>query len=246
MRILASLISIAFATTTFAQAPAGFVPPKEVAPGIFEIGSIRLDKHASTVSFPAKVNMVDGLIEYILVTTKGATHESVLVTEVSPQNVHMAMLLLGAKGMAVAKDAPPPERIDAEFLAKAPKLEGDRIFINCKWKDAEGKEHVTPLERWIVRRQEVARQKPAEITAEDGPWMYTGSFIHEGRFNAEVQGVFGAIVTFPGALINNPRTGANNDHMWFVKQTVIPPAGTPVEFIIKLEAPKATETKPAK
>ena len=101
MRILASIFSIALAVTAFAQAPAGFQPPKEVAPGVFELGTIRLDKNASTVSFPAKVNMVDGLIEYILVTSKGATHESVLVTEVSPQNVHMAMLLLGAKGMAI-------------------------------------------------------------------------------------------------------------------------------------------------
>lgn len=234
MRIFALLISAVFSATALAQTP-GFQAPKEVSPGVFEIGAIRLDKNASTVTFPAKVNMVDGLLEYLLVTTKGPTHESVLATDVSPQNVHMAMLLLGAKGMSIAKGAPPPDRIDAEYLAKAPKLVGDRIFLSCKWKDADGKEQSAPIERWIVRREAVGKKKPLDVPAEDGPWLYTGSFMHEGRFNAEQQGVFGALVTFPGAIINNPRKGANDDHMWFAKTLAIPPIGTPVEFTIKLE-----------
>ncbi len=234
MRFATAIISFAFATCGFAQSP-GFQAPKEIAPGIFEIGAIRLDKNASTVTFPTKVNMSDGLVEYTIVTTKGPTHESVLATDVSPQNVHMAMLLLGAKGMTIGKDALLPERIDAEYLAKAPKLDGDRIFITCKWKDASGKEQTSPLERWIVRREALNRRKPREIVAEDGPWLYTGSFMHEGRFNAELQGVFGSVVTFPGALINNPRKGANDDAMWFVKTSAIPPVGTPVELTIKLE-----------
>lgn len=237
MRTLVSLIFAVLSAAAIAQTPA-FQAPKEVSPGVFEIGAIRLDKNTSTVTFPAKVNMVDGLLEYILVTSKGPVHESVLATDVSPQNVHMAMLLLGAKGMAIGKGAPPPDRIDAEYLATAPKLEGDRIFLTCKWKDADGKEQSAPLERWIIRRDAVGRKKPIDVQAEDGPWLYTGSFIHEGRFNAESQGVFGAVVTFPGALINNPRKGANDDHMWFVKPSVVPPVGTPIEFTIKLEPAK--------
>lgn len=237
MRTISAFIFLALAACGFAQSP-GFQAPKEVAPGIFEIGAIRLDKNASTVTFPTKVNMSDGLVEYILVTNKGPTHESVLATDVSPQNVHMAMLLLGAKGMAIGKDAPLPERIDAEYLAKAPKLDGDRIFITCKWKDASGAEQSSPLERWIVRRESVTRRRVTDVAAEDGPWLYTGSFMHEGRFNAEIQGVFGSVVTFPGALINNPRKGANDDAMWFVKNSAIPPVGTPVEVTIKLEPAK--------
>ncbi len=245
MRII-TFVFLALAAAVFTQAPAsesGFQAPKETAPGIFEIGTIRLDKNTGTATFPAKVNMVDGLVEYILVTTKGPTHESILATDVSPKNLHMAMLLLGAKGMAIAKGAPPPERIDAEFLAKAPKLEGDRIFITCKWKDADGTEKTAPIERWLIRREQVARKTPREVPAEDGPWLYTGSFMHEGQFNAETQGVFGSVVTFPGALINNPRKGANDDHMWFVKTIAMPPLGTDVEVSIRIEPPKNPETK---
>lgn len=249
MRNFATFIFAGIAASTFAQGPVaapGFQAPKEVAPGVFEIGAIRLDRNTSTVTFPTKVNMTDGLIEYTIVTSKGPTHESLLVSDVSPQNVHMAMLLLGAKGMSIGKNAPPPERIDAEYLAKAPKLEGDQIFITCKWKEPDGKEKSLPLERWLIRRAEVARKKPKEIPAEDGPWLYTGSFLHEGRFNADVQGVFGAVVTSPGALINNPRQGANDDHMWFAKTDAMPEPGTPVEVSIKLEPAKNKETQPKK
>jgi hypothetical protein len=80
------------------------------------------------------------------------------------------------------------------------------------------------------------------VAAEDGPWLYTGSFFYENRFIAQVEGAFAAMVTYPGALINNPRSGSNDDHIWFVKKSAVPPAGTPVEFSITLEPAE----KPAK
>lgn len=231
-RLSAVLLS---ATTLLAQAPAEFKPPKEIAPGIFEVGAVRLDKNAGTVTFLAKVNMDDGLLEYLLVSPQGPMHESVLVTDASPQEVHMAMLLLGAKGMTQPQNGQLPARIDAEFLARAPKLTGDRIFLTVKWKDKDGKEQTAPAERWIIRKIFTPKKPTKIVTAEDGPWLYTGSFFHENRFIAQVEGTFASLVTFPSALINNPRTGSNDDHLWFVKTEAVPPVGTPVEFTIKLE-----------
>ena len=238
-----SRIAIALLTATplLAQAPSEFSAPKEIAPGIFKVGTVQLDKNTSTVTFPAKVQMNDGLLEYLMVTPQGPVHETLLTSEAAPQDVHMAMLLLGAKGM-VQKGGGKPERIDAEFLAKAPKLIGDRISLRVKWTDKSGKEQAVPVERWIVRKI-FKPKKPVEIVAaEDGPWLYTGSYFYENRFIAQVDGTFGSLVTFPGALINNPRSGANDDHIWFVKPDVVPPAGTPVEFSIRLEP----SDKPAK
>jgi hypothetical protein len=234
-------IAVIATSTLLAQAPTDFKAPKEVAPGVFEIGAIRLDKNAGTVVFPAKVNMDDGLVEYLMVTKEGPVHESVLVTEVQPQEVHMAMLLLGAKGMERPGDGKGPERIDAAYLAKAPKLTGDAILLSAKWKDKDGTEHTAPPERWLTRKI-FTPKKPAKIvTAEDGPWLYTGSFFYENRFIAQVEGTFAALVTFPSALINNPRTGSNDDHIWFVKKEVAPPVGTPVEFTITLQPSQKSE-----
>jgi hypothetical protein len=234
--IFARICALALAATPLlAQTPPEFKPPKEISPGIFEFGAVRLDKNTGTVTFPAKVNMNDGLVEYLMVSPQGATHESILVSDVAPQEVHMAMLLLGAKGMAAPKDGRTPGRIDAEFLARAPKLTGDKIFLTARWKDSAGKGHSAPVERWLARKIFTPKKPTKTVTAEDGPWLYTGSYFYEDRFLAQVEGAFAAVVTFPSALINNPRTGSNDDHMWFVKTEAIPPVGTPVEFIIKLE-----------
>ena len=235
-------IAIAFIATTLllAQAPPELSAPKEISPGIFQVGTVRLDKNAATVTFPAKVQMTDGLLEYLMVSPQGPVHESLFTSEAAPQDVHMAMLLLGAKGMA-QKGAAQPGRIDAEYLAKAPKLTGDRISLRVKWTDKANKEQTTPVERWIMRRIFTPKKPVKDINAEDGPWLYTGSYFYENRFIAQMDGTFAAMVSFPGALINNPRTGSNDDHIWFVKTEAVPPVGTPVEFSIKLEPADKSE-----
>ena len=235
-------IAILAATPLLAQAPPEFSAPREIAPGIFKVGTVQLDKNTGTVTFPAKVQMDDGLLEYLLVTPQGPVHESLFVSEAAPQDVHMAMLLLGAKGMVQKQGEKQSGRIDAEYLAHAPKLTGDRISLRVKWTDKGGKEQLTPPERWIERKIFTPKKPTKTVTAEDGPWLYTGSYFYENRFIAQMDGTFAAMVTFPGALINNPRTGANDDHIWFVKKDAAPPAGTPVEFTIKLEPAE----KPAK
>jgi hypothetical protein len=76
---------------------------------------------------------------------------------------------------------------------------------------------------------------------EDGPWLYNGSYLLDGRFLAEAQGVYVAVNTLPSALVNNPRIGANNDSLWFCNKAAMPPVGTPVDFIIKLENEQITQ-----
>ena len=241
-RIATAVLALLAARPLPAQPTPEFSPPKEIAPGIFKVGTVQLDKNAGTVTFPAKVQMDDGLLEYLLVGPQGPVHESLLVSEAAPQDVHMAMLLLGAKGMVHPQVGKEPARIDAAYLAKAPKLTGDRILLSVKWTDKSGKEQTSPAERWVMRKIFAAKKPVKHVNAEDGPWLYTGSYFYENRFIAQMDGTFAAMVTFPGALINNPRTGSNDDHIWFVKKEVVPPVGTPVEFTIKLEP----ADKPAK
>ena len=71
---------------------------EETAPGKFRIGSVKFDAANRTVSLPAKVNMRGGVIEYVLTTESGKAHEALLTTKASPQDLHMACVLLGMKG----------------------------------------------------------------------------------------------------------------------------------------------------
>jgi hypothetical protein len=199
----------------------------EVSPGIYEIGQLRLDQKARTVTFPGILNMNDGNLEYLLVTNQGSTHESLLESEVPPKDVHFAMLLLGAKGSGdqTGGDAPPPQ-IDAKYLKTAPKLKGDDITIAVRWKD-NGVEKTTAVEDWIINTD---TKKPMTR----GPWVYNGSMFNGGHFLAQIEGAYAALVTYPAALINNPRKGNDNDQIWIVNTKAVPAVNTPVDIVITL------------
>jgi hypothetical protein len=72
------------------------MPIREISPGIFEMGDVRIDKARRTVSFPARLNLDRGPMEYLLVTSWGKTHESILKTDTEPFRIHLAMILLDA------------------------------------------------------------------------------------------------------------------------------------------------------
>ncbi len=201
---------------------------REVSPGIFEVGKVRLDQKARSISFPGKLKMKRGLLEYLLVNPKGSVHETLLVTEVEANDIHVAMLLLGAKGGAITADAPPAQ-LDARYFRTAPKLTGDTVFISVKWKENDV-EKTAPIEDWLFNEADQKR-------IEHGPWIYNGSMLHEGSFLAQTEGNLVALVTSPTALINNPRQGNDNDQMWNVDGETTPGVGTPVEIIFKLVPP---------
>ena len=228
------LIGIAFALAATAEdAPPPAKPiVRAISPGIYEVGKVRLDQKALSISFPGKLNMKRGLLEYLLVNPKGSTHESLLVTDVAANDIHVAMLLLGAKGGAITADAPPGQ-LDARYFRTAPKLTGDIVLITVKWKEKDV-EKTAPIEHWLFN---VADKKAID----HGPWIYNGSMVYEGNFLAQTEGNLVALVTSPTALINNPRKGNDNDQMWNVNEDATPGADTPVEIIFKLALPSATK-----
>ena len=231
--LLAGIALVLAATAEDAPPPAKPVV-RQVSPGIYEVGKVRLDQKALSISFPGKLNMKRGLLEYLLVNPKGSAHESLLATEVEANDIHVAMLLLGAKGGAITAEAPPAQ-LDAQYFRTAPKLTGDTVFITVKWKEKDV-EKTVPIEGWLVN----AARKPVE----HGAWIYNGSMLYEGRFLAQAEGNLVALVTSPIALMNNPRKGNDNDQMWNVNEETTPGESTPVEIIFKLIPP--SDTKPGK
>src|SRR5436309_1824597 len=51
---------------------------RRISEDVFGLGLVRLDTKKRTVSFPGKVNMSTGSVEYALVRVTGKVHESVL------------------------------------------------------------------------------------------------------------------------------------------------------------------------
>ena len=209
-------------------------PPsiREIAPGVLQIGGVKLEKKTRRVSFPAKLNMTDGPLEYLLVTGVGKLHESLLRTDIGPHHLQVAMLLLGAKGMQVAPltNAPAGGPITQELGGRNPPLPGDAVLVEVAWTQ-NGKAHRKPAEELIYNKR---TQKPMAR----GPFTFTGSRIWQGKFIAETEGSIIALITDPDAVFNNPRPDRDTDEAWVVRNQDVPPLDTSVEVSITLEPGK--------
>ena len=64
-------------------------------------------------------------------------------------------------------------------------------------------------------------------------WVYSGARIDNGYFTANTDESILAIILDIDALANNPRTGNEDDEIWFPNEPQIPPIGTEVQVTFK-------------
>jgi hypothetical protein len=200
---------------------------KEIHPGVFALGDVRFDKRRHTVSFPARLNLTEGPMEYFLVTTWGKVHESILATETDPFRIHTAMLLLGAKGAGTNSGV--ENTRGSEFVVHPSKerIPGDKISLEVTW-SVNGKKTQRRAEELIFNR--VKKSNPRR-----GYWVYNGSRVWEDMFIAQADGSVVSLVTDSCALINNTAPGHDDDTIWMANTNKLPPPGVPVEVTIKLK-----------
>ncbi len=180
------------------------------------LGKVVLDRARRAVAFPAVVNQRSGLVEYVLVTEQGKTHESVLRTEAAPRDIHVALLLLNARPASspVFPDDP------------AAPLPGVPVRIEASWVE-DGREVRRPLEDLVITTNRGDRLVR-------GPWAYTGSYVSRGTFVAQEEGSIVALQVDPSALINNPRPGRENDELHHVNPQALPAGDQAVTVTIRV------------
>ncbi|MEN9572404.1 MAG: hypothetical protein RL514_259 [Verrucomicrobiota bacterium] len=226
---------LALAASAAAQQPPGLpeakppAPPtiREVSTGIFQVGGVKLEKAARRVSFPAKLNMTNGPLEYLLVTTAGKTHESVLATDIEAQHLQVAMLLLGAQGMqASALTNAPSGGPITQGTVRNPPLPGEPVLIEVTWTQG-GKVQRRRLEELVFNKR-------AKEPMPKGEFTFTGSRLWQGKFVAQTEGSLIALITDPDAVFNNPRPNRDADDTWVVRDEAVPPQETVVEVSVTL------------
>lgn len=168
---------------------------KEVSPGIFQVGTVRLNKEKREISLPVIVNMNEGPMEYLVVTGKGKTHESLLVTSAEPFHLQVAMLLINCKGSN--------GKLIPEDAGKT--IPGEPVEMELQWKVGDKKKK-SRLEKFISR----ADKKPVK----EGPFIFNGSRMFDGSFLAQRDGSIVSLITDNSAQFNNPRAGREDDDMW--------------------------------
>jgi len=187
----------------------------DVAPGVKRVGAVTLDANKKQISLPVAINMNDGPLEYLVVTGKGKTHESLLVTHAEPFHIKVAMLLLnckGSDGRLIPEDDEKP-------------IPGEQVKVELHWKE-EGQQKKSALERFVQR---VDKKKVTE-----GPFVFNGSRVFQGTFLAQRDGSVVSLITDNAALFNNPRLGRDDDEIWRPQAKGLPPLDSNGTLVIKI------------
>lgn len=193
--------------------------------GVFALGEIEIDTTRREVRFPAVVHKPDIALEYSVVGRGGKTHETLFVTKIRPSEIHFAKLLLfGEARKPVVK----PQVSPGTFA----EMTGDLVDVLVEWREESGAKKEVRLESLIQNQLTQQQAKP-------GPWLYNGSRVIDGVFQAETDKVIFAVFDDPFALINNPRAGHDNDEIWVPNWDLAPEPETPVT--LKIRRPESPE-----
>ncbi len=192
----------------------------------FQIGEVILDRKSREIRFPTKVNMSEGLIEYLIVLQQGKAHESLLITAISPTHLNLAFTLLryapSRELFSLIDETGHPTGMYPDV--STPVKAAARIAVDVEWSD-NGTIRRIPVNEWF-------RNTAKDTVMAAGPWLYTGSGFSENKFIPELTGDIAAIMTDSNAVINYPGSDNQDNVIWYAFPKRVPPVGTTVTLII--------------
>lgn len=192
----------------------------------YQVGQVTFDRKTREIRFPTKVNMSEGLIEYLLVLKQGKAHEALLITEISPTHLNLALTLLRyspSRELFFLSDEAgrlTGNRADVPAAVK----NGARIAVDVEWTE-NGNTRRVPVNEWLQNTAKDTVMAP-------GPWLYTGSDFSEGKYIPELTGDIAGVMVAPSAIINYPGSDNLDDVTWFAFPKRVPSVGTNVTVII--------------
>lgn len=190
-----------------------------------KIGETLVDLKARRIEVPARVNMVQGILEYLSCASTGKLHEAVLEQLDRPSHLHLALLLL---------DLEPTETAPDEKLGSRVVRLGSKVRVSVEVPDLKtGVAKRLPAEAWLYSRKRKGSPKAIE-------WVFQGSQFWNGDYSADQSKSVVGLVPDPTTVVaavgneGNPYQGMEGFEV-FTK--TIPPKGTPVTLIFEPVAP---------
>ncbi len=197
-------------------APKKEKPPvvEKITDNVYRIGKVTLDSQARTITCSGEINMAYGGVEYLAVAPGGKTHESLLLVNVRPLHLQVALLLLGLE----------PKNV-LERQGENRKPEGDPVTIWVRWRKANG-------DMQEVRAEDLVLRMPSKTTMPHVGWVFTGSRVLKEGFEADFAKSLIAIWHDPAAILDIPSVDeAENSFM--VHTARVPKRRTRIELVIK-------------
>lgn len=167
-----------------------------------QIDTIVLDPEARTISFPAVINLGDGVLEVIIATPRGRLHEALLKADISPLKLQALLYTLRLRNGPRQRDA-------------AGRM-GDLVDIDLEYTDAAGKVVREPVEHWI-------RDTRTGGTMKRIGWVFTGSTMRDGRFLAEEEGNICINYSVGSTVFDSPDPESTDDTIHVIDATKTEP-----------------------
>lgn len=205
--------------------------PRELREGVVGVGLVEVEAVRKVAAFPARVNMVEGNLEYTLVNPNGPVHEALLVTDARAEDIELGARLLGfSRDKKVKSESSGAGNLTKDALQKAPKPEGVEVAVEVVWKGDDGVENRRGLLDLLVRQG--PEGKPF---SREGAWVYTGSkVIGNGVFLASGSGILGSMLLASEPLFVGTFEGNRDDSVWSPAKDLLPKVGTPVRVEMML------------
>jgi hypothetical protein len=191
-------------------------------PVVHELPGLTVHITAKKVVAEGRMLAPEMPLELLLCAKGGKEHESAIVCDVKPQNLHYALLLIGLKPGSPGR-----------FPKKGPFVPatGEAVDVTVSW-TVQGK-------RKTIRAEKLAWSLPRKAPMRTCSWTFVGSYFLEPTEHVKKK-VYAAnesgslITTFhdPSSVLENPFDTVLNDSTYEMAKDA-PPAGTPVRITFR-------------
>lgn len=199
---------------------------------------VRLDAATRTVEFDGIVPIAVGMpgspvvyLELVACTPDTKEHESLVMTDARPSDIHAALLLTGLQ-----PGSPASFKWDGTDL-NVIQPEGPPINVTLIWTSNTGQRHEDNISQWVTSEDSGQRFNPNNT-----PWLFAGSNIrnHRGQsiYEADFSGCVIGLTTFGSELLAYPEPISPDSAIvppeWIADPARVPPPGTQVT--VRLQA----------
>lgn len=220
---LAGLVPVSAAAQQSGTKKVTKAPVQKIRDGVYRVGQIEVDTIKKELNVTGKINDNVTVLEFVANSTGGQkAYESAITIDTDGVTFNTALLLLG---LDPSHSLVPKQHFDPI----APK--GDPVEIWVSW------DFPTGVKR--VRIEQLLYDERTKTTMPEGPWVYTGSKMYDGKYMADIDGVLIGFVHSPSPVIENPRKGAVDAYGSVVlNRSLGVPAGMKVTITVKAVSAK--------
>lgn len=218
--------------------PAPVDEAREALEAAFLEQGLRVDLREGFVVVPVEIGVREDLLEYLLVGQYGASHESLLFTEVVPSALNAVLLALGAEPGTNAiwrEIVPPPTREERQAGAPVHDVtlpEGDAFYLHVAWRQGD--------ELYFYRLEDLIGNLSNQRSLERHAFVYLGSrMIVPGpgkpeAFAADLEGNLINLSYFRSGttLLTAAVPEAVEQTIWLPNAMLLPPRGSDAHLVI--------------